>query len=70
MSEYKNGLNSMGNMSVGKDDISHDPVTGRAVFIDDDRYAADTAYKAKVDDLIKQGFHRVSEGSGGGSSNA
>ena len=68
MSEYKNGLNSMGNMSVGKDDISHDPVTGRAVFIDDDRYDADSAYKAKVDGLIKQGFHKVSEGSGGGSS--
>lgn len=67
MSEYKNGLNSMGNMSVGKDDISHDPVTGRAVFIDDARYDADSAYKAKVDGLIKQGFHKVSEGSGGGS---
>lgn len=65
MSEYKNGLNSMGSMSVGKDDISHDPVTGRAVFIDDARYDADSAYKAKVDDLIKQGFHKVSEGSGG-----
>lgn len=61
MAEYKNGFNYRGNMSVDKEDYSPDVKTGRAVFVDEDKYTNDTAYKAKVDKCVEQGFHRISD---------
>ena len=67
MAEYKNGVNFRGNMSVEADDISPDIKTGRIVFVDDDLYESDTAYKAKVDKCVEEGFVKSSDvGSGGG----
>ena len=69
MAEYKNGFNFRGNMSVDKEDYAPDVQTGRAVFVDEDKYTNDASYKAKVDKCVEEGFHRISEGdtpSGGG----
>lgn len=48
--------------------------TGRAVFVDSEKYESDTAYKARVDKYVAEGFYMVTdgsvpEGSGGGGSN-
>lgn len=67
MAEYKNGVNAFGNMSVSKEDRSAEVETGRAVFVDEDKYTNDPDYKLKVDKCLAEGFHRVGE-SGGGSS--
>ena len=37
--------------------------TGRAVFVDSEKYESDTAYKARVDKYVAEGFHIVTEGS-------
>lgn len=67
MAEYRNGLNYRGQMAVEKKDVNSDVQTGRAVFVDEDKYEKDADYKAKVDKCIEQGFHRVSvDGSSGG----
>ena len=69
MAEYKNGFNYRGNMSVEKEDYAPDVQTGRAVFVDEDKYTNDASYKAKVDKCVAEGFHWISEGdtpSGGG----
>lgn len=70
MAEYKNGVSALGNVSVTKDDTAAEVRTGRVVFVDEDKYENDAAYKAKVDKCVEEGFHRVSEdgsSSGGGS---
>ena len=59
MAEYKNGVNAFGNMSVSKEDRSAEVETGRAVFVDEDKYANDPDYKLKVDKCLAEGFHRV-----------
>ncbi len=69
MAEYKNGFNYRGNMSVETEDYTPDVQTGRAVFVDEDKYTNDASYKAKVDKCVAEGFHWISEGdtpSGGG----
>ena len=69
MAEYKNGVNVFGNVSVSKEDISAEVQTGRVVIVDQDRYESDSAYKAKVDKCVEEGFMRSdSAGSSGGSS--
>lgn len=68
MAEYRNGLNYRGQMAVEKKDVNSDVQTGRAVFVDEDKYEKDADYKAKVDKCIEQGFHRVSGDGSGGSS--
>lgn len=68
MSEYKNGVNAFGNMSVDKSDYANEVHTGRAVFVDEDKYANDAKYKAKVDQCLAEGFHKVVSSEGGGSS--
>lgn len=68
MSEYKNGVNAFGNMSVDKADYANEVHTGRAVFVDEDKYANDAKYKAKVDQCLAEGFHKVVSSEGGGSS--
>ena len=67
MAEYKNGVNAFGNMSVSKEDRSAEVETGRAVFVDEDKYANDPDYKLKVDKCLAEGFHRVGGGGGGSS---
>lgn len=49
--------------------------TGRAVYVDSDRYESDEAYKARVDKYVAEGFHMITDGEssdsesdGGGSS--
>lgn len=59
MAEYTNGTNAFGNMAVTKQDRASDVQTGRAVFVDEDKYANDAKYKAKVDKCLAEGFHRV-----------
>lgn len=68
MAEYKNGVNYAGNMSVNTDDVSPDVVTGRAVFVDDDKYENDSKYKSKVDKCVEEGFYKVSSSDTGSSS--
>lgn len=43
--------------------------TGRAVYVDSDRYESDEAYKARVDKYVAEGFHMIKDGesSDGGS---
>lgn len=68
MAEYKNGVNFRGNMSVEKNNVNPDVQTGRAIFVDDDKYEEDPEYKLKVDKCLSEGFHRVGSSEGGGSS--
>lgn len=37
--------------------------TGRAVFVDSEKYESDTAYKARVDKYVAEGFYMVTDGS-------
>lgn len=64
--EYKTGANSLGVISVGATERASDPITGRAVFVDDTKYAEDITYKGKVDELVRQGFHLVGDIPSGG----
>ena len=64
--EDKTGANSLGVISVGATERAPDPITGRAVFVDDTKYAEDITYKGKVDELVRQGFHLVGDVSSGG----
>lgn len=64
--EYKTGANSLGVISVGATERAPDPITGRAVFVDDTKYAEDITYKGKVDELVRQGFHLVGDIPSGG----
>lgn len=70
MAEYKNGVNSFGVMSVEKEDTSSDIQTGRAVYVDDDKYSKDSKYRKRVDQYVAEGFHRIGDSgtpvSGGG----
>ena len=68
MSEYKNGVNYRGNMSVEVKDRNPEVHTGRAVFIDDELYEKDSVYKARVDKCLEEGFHPVKDSGGGGGS--
>lgn len=70
MAEYKNGVNSFGNMSVDSNDVNADVHTGRVVFVDTDKYEADAAYKAKIDKCVEDGFFRSDEFGSGGAANA
>lgn len=62
MSEYKNGVNAFGNMSVEGNDRVPDIQTGRAVWADPELMESDAKYAARVNKYVKEGFHLVGAG--------
>ena len=65
MAVVKNNVGFRDNNPITRDNSDIDIRTGRAVYVDSEKYENNSEYKARVDQYILEGFHVILDGESG-----